>query len=88
MARRPVHKTSPSDDSNGQVTDMAGTNWRFKWLERDMKLLNDRTDHVIERLDRIDRRILIIGSIIIGLGIGSRILSDPVLEIIKRMVGL
>lgn len=88
MVRRPVKRSSPSDDEDGNVIDMAGANWRFKWLERDMKALNERTDHVIDRLDKIDKRILIMGSVIIGVVIGGKLLSDPMLELLKKLVGL
>jgi len=86
--RRPAPKYTPDEEHNYEVSNQSATNWRFKWLERDMKALNERTDHVIDRLDKIDRRILIMGSIIIGLGIGSKLIDGSVLEILKKLVGL
>ena len=94
MAQRTQRTTKPAVDI--EHTDA----FRLRWIEREMKetrfrLFGDGTDanpgdisSIHSKVDKAIFQIRLFGAIILIAGIGSKFLSDPVIEMIKKLVGL
>lgn len=70
--------------------------YRLKWIEADIKSLketaipdiNKKVDAHTTKLDKIDRNQLIMGFVIIALGVGSKVLSGPIADLLKNYLGI
>lgn len=69
--------------------------FRFRWVERDIKDIAAIVDGLVviaeknvQSIAKINRNILILGCLIIGLGIGSKMIDGQMLDYLKRLIGL
>jgi hypothetical protein len=79
----------PASKSNVEVAKP--DEWRFKWIERDIKAIQENHEKLCETVDKIDprvRRIEIIGYIIIALGITSKVFSAEIADLLKAVIGI
>lgn len=62
--------------------------YRLKWIESDIRKLKLTTEDHTKKLDKIDRNQLIIGMVIILLGVGSKLFSGPITDLVKAYLGI
>ena len=65
--------------------------YRFKWIERDIKEMKEQHSDLKASVDKIDprvRRIEIMGYVIIVLGITSKVFSAEIADILKALIGI
>jgi len=95
MTRRPRSNVDAREDDGGKVVTLRDARFRFKWIERDVGEIRQGLEDLGElvkghtvQLEKLNRNVLVMGILIIGLGIGSKVLSEPTIEIIKHILGL
>lgn len=62
--------------------------YRLRWIEDSIKKLEATTAKHTDKLDKIDRNQLIMGFVIIALGVGSKVLSGPIADLLKNYLGI
>lgn len=83
--------TAPERSSRGTQDGI-----RLGWLERAVSDLDKKhddlkatVDKISDRMDKIDRKLVIGISLIIGLGVGSKFIpSDVLFDLLKHFLGL
>lgn len=62
--------------------------YRLKWIEADIKKLKQTSEGHTDKLDKINRNQLIMGFVIIALGVGSKVMSGPITDLVKAYLGI
>jgi hypothetical protein len=90
MASRVPHRPRPdalkaSDDD--KVISLDDARFRFRWIERDISEMKETIIGHGDDLRKINRNVLIVGCVLVGLGIGSRLFSTDVIAILAKAFG-